>query len=351
MTYLELVKSIAELLRSKASEYQNDQIVGFEYHSFEEAGRTGSGRICCEATVKAVDSDDFEGGDDSTAKTLVLLVILGEVCCRYPKARGRVRTWLGPIAYIIVYLGDAPPDTKAQLERKMRQAFRIGPVRCLCINEKTLPPLLVEQLAVSFAQGGLIDDSLNRFLCLSHSTDIEPLDWKKKQLVFVELIKRFTDPAYPASYATFRRQLRKIADDELGILQRSRSQSDDKERQAYEKLEIPKTKLQRRDPRDSLTISKAAQEYKIPRRTLYDQVKKEKIVAKDGDIPRSEIEKVEALFQKRENRKSKNYLVKKLYDEQSGDNVIDEDSIRRTVDRYLKRGFDLVAIARRLKSS
>ena len=84
---------------------------------------------------------------------------------------------------------------------------------------------------------------------------------------------------------------------------------------------------------------------------LYDQVKKGKIVAKDGAITRSESEKVEALFQKRQNRISKNSLVKKLFDEQSGDKLINEDSISRKVDRYLKRGFDIAEIARRLKGS
>ena len=206
MTYLELVKSISELLRSKASEYKNDQIVGFEHHSFEEAGRIGSGGICCEATVKAVDSDDIEGGNGSTAKNFVLLAISREASRRYTKGRGEISAWLKPIPYIIVYLGDSPRDTEAEKKRLMRRAFRIGRVRCLCVNEKTSLPLIVEQLAVSFAQCGLTDDSLNRFLCLSHfsGADTETLSWTRQQWVFGELIERFTDPPYLKSYASFR---------------------------------------------------------------------------------------------------------------------------------------------------
>ena len=352
MTYLGLVKSIAKFWQSKANEYKSDQIEGFKHFALGEAGMVGNGRISCEAMVRGVDTGAVESGNDSTAKTLVVLVILGEVGCRYPKARGRVSTWLGPIAYIIVCLGDAPPDTKAQLERKMREAFRIDSVRCLCVDEKSSLKLIVEMLAVSFLQCGLSDGSLEQLLGLrlpAGLSDVEDSYGRKRQWISLQLIKIFTDPSYPASYASFRRQLEKVANNKFRIPQRNRS--DEIEPQESEGLEVTTRRGRPRmgDSRDSLTISVAAQRYGIPRRTLYDQVAKGKIEARDGEIARSEYEKIEALVKKRQRWKSKEYLVQRLYEQQPADRLVEKDSIRRKIDRYLVKGFSISETARRLR--
>jgi predicted DNA-binding protein (UPF0251 family) len=344
MTYLELIRRIAAFLSRAAVEYRQIPIVGYKHTFIGVAGKHCQDRISCEAIVRAIDQEPWTEG---TPSTCVLVTLCTETMYRHPKLPKARLAKLLPAAYVVIYLGPTPPNTRGQHKRLAREAVRVGTTRSLAIDSNTRRELLVEMLAVSFAQCGFLDASLQRLLLPSMPgalTEREKLSVRRRRFVFEELIRRFCDPEHPGSYAAFRRALWAEA---------YRSYPPEQEaiyRQEFDldRLSEDRQTALRTPHADHLTPEDASDRFGIPLRTLRRHVQQGRIKTQPGCggmIPRSEFERLQALAAARNRRIKRQQLVDRLAQSLPAR----RDSIRRRLDRYLRAGIGPEEIAMRLR--